>query len=520
MSDARPAPASPRRAGQIAEAASVLLTRGPGSPEVFVVRRAPALRFFGSFWAFPGGRVDPRDAVLSLQPGAGADGLAARRVTAARELFEETGVLVARTPGGAFPPAVPELDRWRREVMEDRLGFAELLARLGLTLHADDFRLIGSVTTPAFAPVRFDTTFFVAHLPSGQEALVWPGELDQGRWTDADAMLRSWERGECLVSPPTVMMLESVRGRAADEAPARLGPLLESLSGGRLHPIFFAPQVQLIPLRTVALPPSTHTNAYLVGRDPAYLIDPGPNDPAEQERLFDLLDAQCASGRRIAAVVLTHQHPDHVGAVAACARRYGVPVWAHRLTAEALRGRVEIARFLNEGERLDLGASPDGAGTWYLEAIHTPGHAAGHLAFYEPRYRLLLVGDLVSTVSSIAIAPPEGDLAIYLDSVRRLQRFDCRLLLPAHGNASARPADTLRECLEHRAKREAQLLEALRAGPRTVNELAPELYRGLPDELLRFARLQILAGLQKLQKERRVQLVGDEKWELLGERQE
>ncbi len=507
----------PEGPGWIAEAASVLLARAPGSSEVFVVRRSETLRFFGGFWAFPGGKVDAADCAIPVEPA--ADPLAVRRATAARELFEETGVLLARPADGSQPAPIPDLERWRREVVADRLSFAELLVRLGLVVHAADLHLIGSVTTPAFAPIRFDTTFFVAVLPSGQEAVVWPGELDCGRWAPAADVLAEWVRGESLVSPPTVMTLESIRGRSTEEAPARLGPLLEALTAGRIHPIFFAPDVQLIPLRTVVLPPSTHTNAYLVGRAPAYLLDPGASDPVEQQRLFDLLDARRHDGLRLAAVVLTHHHPDHVGAAAACARRYGMPVWAHRLTAERLRGLVDVAHFIEDGERLDLGISPGGSGTWHLEAAYTPGHAAGHLAFYEPRYRLLLAGDMVSTASSIVIAPPEGDLAVYLDSLRRLQGYDCRLLLPAHGNVSARPAETLRDALDHRARREAQLVDALRAGPRTIADLAPELYRGLPAGVMRFARLQLLAGLLKLRREGRAEANGagdDAPWRLVS----
>ena len=489
----------------IAEAASVLLSRGPGSPDVLLVRRAPALRFFGGFWAFPGGKVDPRDTAVPIVPSNCDDGMNARRVAAARELFEETGVLIARATDESFPRLPPDLPHWRREVMEDRLPFAELLIRLDLQLHAHDFRPIGSVTTPAFAPIRFDTTFFLADLPPGQQAEVWPGELDAGRWASGAEMLACWKRGECLVSPPSVMILEAIEGRPAEEAPARLGPLLQALSGGAIHPIYFAPEVQMVPLRTIALAPSTHTNAYLVGHDPAYLIDPGPNDVDEQQRLFHVLDAQQTTGKRLAAIVLTHQHPDHIGAVNACAERFGLPIWAHPLTAEALRGRIAVHRLIQDGDRLDLGACPDGSGSWDLEAIHTPGHAAGHLVFYERHYRLLLVGDMISTVSSIVIAPPEGDLTVYLESLRRLQRHDCRLLLPAHGNVSARPAETLRKALAHRARREQQLVEALRAGPRTVEDLTAELYRGLPESLMRFARLQTLAGLEKLRREGRAE---------------
>jgi glyoxylase-like metal-dependent hydrolase (beta-lactamase superfamily II)/8-oxo-dGTP pyrophosphatase MutT (NUDIX family) len=506
----------------IAEAASVLLTRGPGSPDVLLVRRAPTLRFFGGFWAFPGGKVHATDAAVPLvwdiDSDILADGLAFRRVAAARELFEETGVLLARRPDGSPPPSGPELEVLRQELLAERVSFTEVLRRLGVTLHAADLRLIGHVTTPAFAPVRFDTTFFVAHLPPGQEPHLIPGELDHAEWLSADAMLRRWARGDCLVSPPTVMTLESVRGRAADEAPARLGPLLEHLAAGEMHPIFFAPQVRLIPLQTQALPPGTHTNAYLVGHDPAYLLDPGPVDPGEQERLIDVLDVERDRGQRLAAVVLTHQHPDHVGAAALCAERYRVPVLAHPLTAAALRGRVAVTDELHDGQRLPLGPHPGGAGTWELEAVHTPGHAAGHLAFFEASYRLLFAGDMVSTLSSVVIAPPEGDLTQYLESLRRLQGLDSRLLLPGHGNVSSRPAVTLAECVEHRHKRERQLLAALAAGPRELGELTEEMYRGLPAEVMRFARLQAEAGLRKLEREGRARPVdvgGEQRWQLI-----
>jgi endoribonuclease LACTB2 len=143
-----------------------------------------------------------------------------------------------------------------------------------------------------------------------------------------------------------------------------------------------------------------------------------------------------------------------------------------------------------------------------LQAIHTPGHAPGHLSFWEPRYRLLFVGDMISTLSSVLIPPPpEGDLAVYLDSLRRLQTFPARLLLPAHGSPSARPAFILEQALTHRREREEHLLQSLSAEPRGVPELAVEMYRGLPAELMRFAEMQVVAGLHKLQREGRVEVV-------------
>src|SRR5262249_15016192 len=149
----------------ITEAASVVLARGPGSSEVFAVRRAESLRFFGGFFAFPGGKVSAEDA---SQPAASDPGV--RRLTAARELFEETGVLVGRRPDASFPPPGPDWTRARRELIGGTLTFAGVLQRLGAAVSAGDFRHVGRLVTPPFTTMRFDTVFFQADLPPGQEA--------------------------------------------------------------------------------------------------------------------------------------------------------------------------------------------------------------------------------------------------------------------------------------------------------------------------------------------------------------
>src|SRR5207245_8897623 len=102
-----------------------------------------------------------------------------------------------------------------------------------------------------------------------------------------------------------------------------------------------------------------------------------------------------AEGGFLKALVLTHHHPDHVGAAGVCAARYGLPIYAHVLTAQALQGQIAISRHIDDRDRLELGTAPDGSGPWYLEAIHTPGHASGHLAFYESHHRLLCHGVMV-----------------------------------------------------------------------------------------------------------------------------
>ncbi len=495
----------------IPAAATVLLARAPGSHELFVVRRAMALRFFGGFHAFPGGKIARTDFDLA----GSSEPLAAQKTGAVRELFEETGVLLARDSDGNFPNNGATLAQLRGELNAGHISFADVLERLHITIRLDDLAYAGSLVTPAFTPVRFDTAFFVATLPANQAAEVEPGELDAGEWLSAEAILQEWTAGRWLVSPPSVALLQTIRGYPVEQLPARARPLMEAQAAGSLPDIWFNPGVLMLPLFSDGLPPSTHTNAYLVGTDVLYLLDPGASDPAEQQRLFEALDRQqAASGKRLTAVVLTHQHPDHIAAATVCAHRYHVPILGHPLTAQILKGKVEVEGTLHDGSQLDLGRSPDGSGPWHLQAIHTPGHAAGHLTFYEPHYQLLFVGDMISMLSSVIIAPPDGDLAVYLDSLRLLQKYPARLLLPAHGAPSSRPAMVLAESLKHREEREQQLLAALAAGLHTVPELAIEMYRGLPAKLMRFAEMQVAAGLRKLEREGRAKTSNSAEWSL------
>ncbi len=486
----------------ITPAASVLLSRGPGSREVFAILRSQQLRFFGGFWAFPGGKLTELEA--------GRIGHAdSCRLAACRELFEETGVLIARQIDEQFPIIDNEFSQARQLLLDEQLSFEQFLSDRRLEVVADDFRLIGEITTPAFAPVRFATTFFEAHLPAGQEPSVWSGELEHGEWVDVHEMLQRWLRGDALLTPPSVMSLENLGAHPVDHAPRLLGPLFAHLSSGAEHPIYFAPCVRMVPLKTVALPPSTHTNAYIVGNGPRYVIDPGADDADEQQRLFRLLD-----GQALTAVILTHHHADHIGAANACAQRYRCPIWAHPITAQKLAGRIAIDRHLDEGDRIDLGPCPADGRAWHLDVLHTPGHASGHIVLFEPFYRLLFVGDMVSTVTSIVIAPPDGDLADYLQSLRRLLELPSRMLLPAHGNVSARPRQVIDDAIAHRAKREQQLLDALADGPAGIDDLTARLYRGTPEALMRFAQAQVWAGLLKLKEEKRAAPTDDERWRL------
>ena len=203
------------------------------------------------------------------------------------------------------------------------------------------------------------------------------------------------------------------------------------------------------------------------------MIDPATPEASEQERLG--LDALQAEGRRVERVLVTHHHHDHVGAVQATAERYQVPVAAHPLTLERLPHAPREAQALEDGARIELGSAPDGSTGWHLEALHTPGHDRGHLAFLESRYRSVFLGDLASTVSTIVIDPPEGHLATYLASLRRVASLDLGRGHPAHGPVAREATALLEHYLEHRGRREDKLVAALAAEPRDEDELVVEV---------------------------------------------
>ncbi|MEV6799574.1 NUDIX hydrolase [Micromonospora rifamycinica] len=211
-------PATPR------VAATVLLLRPAGTDfEVYVIRRVAAMAF-GGMYAFPGGGVDPSDSQAHLDwagpdPTAWADrlGVAPRDAqavvcAAAREVFEEAGVLLAGPGGGAVVGDVSG-DDWevaRQELEAHRRGFAGLLAERRLTLRSDLLLPWSRWITPDFEPRRFDTYFFVALLPEGQRTRDVSGEADHTMWIrPADALARS-RAGELTMLPPTLVTLAEV----------------------------------------------------------------------------------------------------------------------------------------------------------------------------------------------------------------------------------------------------------------------------------------------------------------------
>jgi glyoxylase-like metal-dependent hydrolase (beta-lactamase superfamily II) len=178
-------------------------------------------------------------------------------------------------------------------------------------------------------------------------------------------------------------------------------------------------------------------------------------------------------------------------------------VRGHPLTLPRLPPGSRLGAPLDDGMRVPLGKAPDGRLGWELQAVHTPGHDRGHLCFRESRYGTLLAGDMLSTVSTIIVDPPEGHLATYLRSLERLLEGPMTTLYPAHGPAMRDGHRLVNQYLRHRRQRETTLVKALEQGGGTADELLPKVYWDADPKLYRFAARSLLAGLQKLQEEGR-----------------
>jgi len=268
-----------------------------------------------------------------------------------------------------------------------------------------------------------------------------------------------------------------------------------------------APTIQMLPVRTPTLPPATHTNAFLVGTKEAVLVEPATPYRDEQDAMAEWVQAARLRGLEPVAILATHHHPDHVGGAMALRERLQLPLWAHAMTAQRLDGIVEIDRLIQDGERIEL----DGPTPTALTALHTPGHAPGHLCFTDEASNIMIAGDMVASVGTIIVEPTDGDMLLYLESLRKMSALEPAGILPAHGDLIEQPQAILSFYIDHRLMRERKVLDALEARGKASRprHLVASSYDDTPKALWPLALRSIEAHLIKLEREGRVVKEGD-----------
>jgi glyoxylase-like metal-dependent hydrolase (beta-lactamase superfamily II) len=234
------------------------------------------------------------------------------------------------------------------------------------------------------------------------------------------------------------------------------------------------------------------TNQYLLGREEITVIDAAL--PSTENIDGILKQAEAMGAKRIEKILLTHIHRDHSGGALALKKRCGAKLGISRLRAGFL-GAEDFT--YSNGDRIPY----DGG---ELDVVHTPGHESGHCCFYEPEQQVLFTGDHILGRGTTVIAPPDGDMASYIQSLEKLLELRMSLMLPGHGPAIGDPYGKIKEYVDHRLVREKEILLSLSQGHHTIPSITARIYTDLPKALLAAAQLSVEAHLLKLIREGRV----------------
>lgn len=249
------------------------------------------------------------------------------------------------------------------------------------------------------------------------------------------------------------------------------------------------------------------TSTFIVGRGKVAVIDPGPDDDAHLQSLLVAL-----RGETVTHILVTHSHADHSPLASRLKAATGAPTLAFG----------QIAGGSGEGLRLDAGIDADfrpdhalGDGDvvaghgWSLQAVFTPGHMSNHMCFALAEERALFAGDHVMAWATSVIAPPDGHMGQYFESLRKLLGRDDLAYHPGHGPSRRDPLPLVRGYIAHRRMREAAILQRLRDGDRRIGEIVARLYADVDPKLHGAASLSVRAHLDHLVEQGLVRQIED-----------
>jgi glyoxylase-like metal-dependent hydrolase (beta-lactamase superfamily II)/8-oxo-dGTP pyrophosphatase MutT (NUDIX family) len=379
----------------------VVLRQTPAGFEVLLTHRPATMAFAAGMHVFPGGRVEAAD---------GTTEDAAARVAAIRELWEESGILLADTATAAGDVAAA-----RAALVGGTAEFGELAEQLDLRLRTDLLHPLSRWVTPPGYPRRFDARFFAALLPAeAPEATIASDEVVALEWfRPADALdaMADGRIGLWLPTSSTLQQLEHVVD-VADLAKLAPGPMGEVLVD---EP---APDVVRVVMPAGGGVAGQPVCAYLVGQRRIVLIDPGdPTGPA-LERCLEIVAARDGE---ITAIALTHVDPDHHGGAEGLAERLGIPVLAGPGAGRRLPyAVVEVS----EHDVIQVGDVP-------LRAIPTPGPRPDHLAFFDAIGGVVFTGDLDGR-RGLRMMPGPADDEAWAASRARLEAIGPLVRLGGH----------------------------------------------------------------------------------------
>lgn len=240
------------------------------------------------------------------------------------------------------------------------------------------------------------------------------------------------------------------------------------------------------------------TNSYIVGSREVAVIDPGPADERHLQAI-----ASAISGEKLSDILVTHSHRDHCEGARALQALAGGEVAAFGPTGTQRHARIGGLNY----DFIDPDFVPDRAladgdtvrgRDFALDVLHAPGHSPDHLCFALVGKRTVFTGDHVMGWNTTVIAPPEGNMALFLASLERLMQRHDKLFLPAHGGRIQTPRRVVKAYIMHRKWREQTILACLDDGIDKIPAIVERLYGKLELELKQAAALSVLAHLEHL----------------------
>jgi glyoxylase-like metal-dependent hydrolase (beta-lactamase superfamily II) len=245
------------------------------------------------------------------------------------------------------------------------------------------------------------------------------------------------------------------------------------------------------------------TGVYLVGNRDLAVIDPGPDDPAHVEAL-----KRAIGDRKLTHILVTHTHADHSPAAQPLREWSGARTYAFGPHGS---GKAEDGVKVEEGG--DMKFVPDirvrdgdvisGDG-FNFECVFTPGHTSNHMCFALSEEKALFSGDHVMGWSTTVVTPPDGDMASYMASLRKLLTRDDATLWPTHGGPIKDPKPFVQAYIDHRLDREAQIVASLKDGVSSIPDMVARMYKDVDKRLHPAAARSVLAHLIQMTNEGRV----------------
>lgn len=437
---------------------------------VLVARREETNPVMGGYAAFPGGKVHDVDyqANVEFLPSS-LEGKAHLVSAAVREFFEETGICLADVTEGT------DLATARTQLISGNMTFWDKIR-----IDASKFCYYGYRTTPHFASRRFETHFLGHPWVENQRSVLLPGELAEIWEAPADVMLEKFYRAQWVMVPPVQEILKNFCLPDFDQC------RMEDLAS-------IIPGIHMIPLKTNTLFPATHTNTLIVGEDPAWIVDPGAADPKEQERFLDILKyAEKSLNVKFAGILISHSHRDHWEGIHDLKKHYPhLPVYAHPVVAKKIGieaiSAPEILKSKING-RKDF---------FEFQVMVMEGHDDGHYVLFETTRKILCSFDLVTSLGTVVLTGDGDVVTKYLQSLTMCMELGARLVIPSHGPPMV-GVDAFRKTFAHRMAREKQILLALEAKEKTVDELITEIYPELKPDWRWLGKANIEAHARRL----------------------